>query len=469
MKINSCKVISFFEKYTHLDKDKILEIFVDLMENLFYSLDNTLQKDKITEFMHQITDQLSNIEENTKVFEKSIENVQELLSSRIEKTLSTQRDFLILNIRDTIKANQGDVKDSLERAIKQSQSTIEDKLDVITKHDILSNLFKKELDNVHDKFRTDIQNQYEKEENYEKTLDKVQNLIHSNYLQLNDTLKVRMETFFASNQNVNRSIYSDILSKLENNIQAVDDVNYYLQGQNNSSMKGKQGEKRMESILSTIFPTAEIKDTSGKTSCGDFIVTRRNYKNILIDTKDYKRVVPLEEIDKIIRDIELNKCHGILVSQNSGIANKNDMEIGIHNQHIIVYIHNAGYDASKILIAANVIDYLDPILKTQVWNGEHTLSSDMLRTINEEYRSLARQKETLIEHIKTSQSNIIGEISKIKLTCLASFLDSKFQNTDTTEHVCTCGWSGKNKQSLSAHRRYCKTTNIEIKSEIAEN
>lgn len=462
MKINSRKVILFFEKYSYLDKDHIIEIFVDLMENLFSSLDNTLQKDKITEFMHQITKQLTHIEENTKGFEDSIENIQESLGDRIEKTLSTQRDFLLLNIRDTIKANQCDVKDSLERAIKQSQNTIEDKLDVITKHDILSNLFKKELDTVHDKFRADIKNQYEKEENNEKTLEKVQNLIHTNYIQLNDNLKVRMETFFASNQNANGSIYSDILSKLENNVKTVEHVNYYLQGQNNSSMKGKQGEKRMETLLSTIFPTAEIKDTSGKTSCGDFIVTRRNYKNILIDTKDYQRVVPLEEIDKIIRDIELNKCHGILVSQNSGIANKNDMEIGIHNQHILVYIHNAGYDASKILIATNVIDYLDPILKTQVWNCEHTLSSEMLSTINEEYRSLARQKETLIEHIKTSQSNIISEISKIKLTSLSSFLDSKFQNTDTTDHICKCGWSGKNKQALSAHKRYCKNKNIEI-------
>lgn len=453
LNIKSDKISQFFEKYEYLDQKNTLEMLVDLLDNFLRNLDQEINKNKTNDFFEMIHAKLSNIENSTKSNQKSLEKLENTLSEQISTILTTQRDYLLLNLRDTIKANQSDVKEALEQTIQHSQAVITDRLDVITKHDILSALFKKELEIVHKKFKEEITENMEKE-NTETVLKKVEEMIQIHYNTLDNTLKTRMEAYFTSNQNA--SMFSDIISRLDTNVKTVEHVNDFLLGQQNSSMKGKQGEKRMENTLAEVFPTAEIRDTSGKSSCGDFIITRRNRKDILIDTKDYKRVVPAEEIDKIIRDVENNKCHGILVSQNSGIANKNDMEIGVHNQHILVYIHNAGYEPSKLLLAANVIDYLDPILQTQVWNGEHTLTNDMLSTINDEYRNLARQKESLIENVKVSQSHIISEIGKIKLSCLASFLDSKFQNTDTTEHMCDCGYRGKNKQALSAHRRYCK-------------
>lgn len=455
MQITSEKVIQFFESNTHLEPNKVCEMMVDVFEHVMEMLGKELNKDKTTEYMKYISKKLSSIEANAQKQNNAIENLHTKLSEQVSVVLNTHRDYLLLNLRDTIKANQGDVKSALEQTIKQTQNTITDRLDVITKHDILSSLFRKELEHVHSHFQEYLKNK----DSTEVTFEKVQNMIADKYDHLNDTFRTRMETFFASNQNANGSMFSDILTRLDNSVKSVDNMNEYLSGQQNSSMKGKLGEKRMETILSDVFPTAEIQDTSGKTSCGDFIVSRRNRRNILIDTKDYKRVVPVEEIDKIIRDIEINKCHGILVSQNSGIANKQDMEIGVHNQYIIIYIHNAGYDPSKILMATNVIDYLDPILKNQLWNTEHTLSDDTLKMINEEYRNLARQKEILIENVKKSQSSIITEISKINLSSLATYLDAKFQNTDTTEHMCYCGYRGKNKQALSAHRRYCKSKN----------
>jgi len=452
MHLTSEKVIHFFESNTHLEPNKVCEMMIDVFEHIMESLGKELKEDKTTEYMKYISKKLSSIESVAQKQNAAIENLHKTLPEQVSGVLNTHRDYMLLNLRDTIKANQGDVKSALEQTIQQTQNTITDRLDVITKHDILSALFRKEFEYVHVQFQEFLKNK----DNNEVTLENVQTMIVEKYDQLNNTFRTRMETFFASNQTANGSMFSDILTRLDNSIKSVDNMNEYLSGQQNSSMKGKLGEKRMETILSDVFPTAEIQDTSGKTSCGDFIVSRRNRRNILIDTKDYKRVVPVEEIDKIIRDIEVNKCHGILISQNSGIANKQDMEIGVHNQYIIVYIHNGGYEPSKILMAANVIDYLDPILKNQLWNTEHTLSDETLKMINEEYRNLARQKEILIENVKKSQSSIITEISKINLSSLSTYLDAKFQNTDTTEHMCACGYRGKNKQALSAHRRYCK-------------
>jgi hypothetical protein len=37
--------------------------------------------------------------------------------------------------------------------------------------------------------------------------------------------------------------------------------------------------------------------------------------------------------------MEQNAAHGILISQNSGISQKNDFEINIHNKFIVIFIH----------------------------------------------------------------------------------------------------------------------------------
>ena len=52
-----------------------------------------------------------------------------------------------------------------------------------------------------------------------------------------------------------------------------------------------------------------------------------------------------------------NKC-GILISQYSGISNKNDFQIEFHNNNVIIFVHNSEYSNHKIEAAVNIIDHL---------------------------------------------------------------------------------------------------------------
>ena len=202
---------------------------------------------------------------------------------------------------------------------------------------------------------------------------------------------------------------------------------------------------------------------------GDFIVERVDKSKILIDTKDYDTVVPIKEVDKIIRDVEKNNCHGILISQKTGIAQKNDFEINVHNHKILVFIHSANYDGHKIQLAFSIIDHLEPHVLAKNDEGE-TISSELLTLINKEYQELVRQKLNLIECVRKSQTDIIQQIQRIDLPALTKYLDKKFANTGKTGLGCDiCNvFIGKNPKSLAAHRRRCQVSksNVVVETEI---
>ena len=59
-----------------------------------------------------------------------------------------------------------------------------------------------------------------------------------------------------------------------------------------------------------------------------------------------------------MRDVETQYCCGLFLSQNFGIANKDNFEINIHNGNILLYVHEVNNDAEKIKIAIDIIDKL---------------------------------------------------------------------------------------------------------------
>ena len=144
--------------------------------------------------------------------------------------------------------------------------------------------------------------------------------------------------------------------------QSVCDIQKYLESvidiQKNSTLKGKESEDKLESLLVSNFPSANVKNTSGEPKSCDFLLERHNKIQIMIENKDYKSNVPNDEIRKFIRDVEYQSKHAIILSQNTGIQNKENFQIDIHMGNILVYVHHVKYDITKINIAINLIDHL---------------------------------------------------------------------------------------------------------------
>jgi len=127
--------------------------------------------------------------------------------------------------------------------------------------------------------------------------------------------------------------------------------------QSNSSRKGQIGEMRTGDLLNKLFPAAEIYETGHTTANGDFRIVIQGVQ-ILYEHKNFQNNVPKRDIDKFLRDIEVSDCDGgIMCSENSGIACRNDLDLEIvgENEKPGIYLHHTGINPEKIQIAVHIL------------------------------------------------------------------------------------------------------------------
>ena len=242
------------------------------------------------------------------------------------------------------------------------------------------------------------------------------------------------------------------------NAKLVDDFQGFLAKYHNSSLKGQMGESKLSSVLTELFPTSEIVNTSGERHSGDFMVKRHDRQTILFENKDYERNVPPDEIKKFIRDIEENDCHGVFLSQNSGITSKSNYHIDIHKGNVLVYVHHTHFDPVKIRAAVEIVDHITATIdKNAHTNNELQISSEDLESINREYKLFIDQKDTLVNLIKDCTRRITNQIGDLQLPSLEKYLSSQFASVKSSEFVCQyCNsYVAKNQRALKSHQRGC--------------
>ena len=419
--------------------------------------------------MQELSQKVSHIQEQFSSQNALLKEISSNIHQDISGLISTHQTSLTNLLRDTMKSNYSDSEKTIIGHISQNNELFLSKINSITNNESIRTFFSKELSSLSQSICSEtskLSQSLEKNDNL-SIINKINAIILDKYNDLDNSFKIRFDSLLSSQNNSTNSIYTQILSKLNNTTNAVETVSTYFQKQCGSNSKGKLGENKLEIILSELYPNASIVNTSGSTASGDFIIERNNQNKILIDTKDYETCVPIKEVTKIVRDIELHNCSGILISQNSGIAQKNNFEINLHNNNIIVFIHNANYDPMKIKLAVDIIEHLEPIIiKNTEITGE-AIPSDILLSINNEFREFASQKINIINTLKKNHADTIKLIERIDLPTLTKFLETKYANTGKTGFHCDiCGiFNGKNSKSLSAHQRKCKKANSVISIE----
>lgn len=436
--ITDPKVLKFIKENPQLDFNQLCNTFIDIIEKIKFNLSEQIDDSQNNKLLQNLLLKIEGLEDNQ------------------SQHIQTNLDMLTQNMRDMIKANNHDNEKTIISLITQNNELFINKIDSLSNNDSLHQYISSELKRINESIISETA-RVNLSEN--QIIERINLLFQHKYSELEKTIQTRLECN-ASTQNTN---FTNILSRLDHNTVTMNLVDEYFHKQIGSTNKGKMGETRLELLLSELYPSALIKNTSGSTACGDFIIERKEKHKILIDTKDYDTCVPPKEVEKILRDMEQNAAHGILISQNSGISQKNDFEINIHNKFIVIFIHNALYDPAKIKLAINIIDHLEPILLSKEESTE-TISSEVLSLINKEYQTLVMSKLNLIHSIKHDMNKHITQIQKIDLPSLTLFLNNKFANTGKTAFPCErCHkFSGKNAKSLAAHQRKCKgTINIE--------
>ena len=239
------------------------------------------------------------------------------------------------------------------------------------------------------------------------------------------------------------------------NEQLTDFLNKY--NTNNSTHIGKLGEDKLCGVLNKIFPSSHIENTSTKSKHGDFILKRNNMIDILFENKQYTANVPRDEVFKFIRDCDDNNYSGILVSNTSGIATKNNFQIDIHDKNILIYLHYANYNEDIIHTAVDILDYLSNAISNIDPSTFNPLTDEQLLDINQEFQTFLNQKETVINYIRDTNKRLIQQILDIELPSLHKYLSSKFATTKTLDLKCNiCNkFTGKNNKSLASHKKTC--------------
>ena len=250
------------------------------------------------------------------------------------------------------------------------------------------------------------------------------------------------------------------ISKNNNTTQSAlqNNVGELLRKMENSSSKGKISENLLYNILLTIYPTAQIDSVGTTKETGDIMMFRKDKPTILFENKNYDKNVSQDEVRKFLRDVETKNCSAVMMAQHYGITNKDNFEIELNNNNILVYLHKVEYDADKIKAAVDIIDHFRlTLVQTDNNEGESlSINKEMLDEINKEYQIFTTNKLSHIKTIKDYNQKLIAQADDMKLPNLEQYLSKLYASSSSKNDVCEhCNYAAKNTRALLAHYRGC--------------
>jgi hypothetical protein len=437
--ITNEQVLAFYRENPSIDITAMNLIFIDILKqlstNLSATIGNTISsqilsivseiKIDIQKLNSSMTIQLHDIKKEYMddiklVLNNTESNSQEKISRNLDKSMEN----LVSKINEIIPKNQQHAYTQIEQCIKTHCATISQTTTKI--------LEIRERDTNDDELIENI------EKSVSATMTSLQQSIFSSLQQVNEKITIQKQ--------VQDTLHNELSSFL----------NKY---KNNSSIKGAVSETELYYMLQNIAPSDEIIRCSGESNTCDIRLNRKNraLPSILFENKDYTASVNSDEVAKFQRDLQIQSCHGIFISQNSPIIFKEMYHIDIINGLIHIYIPNANYDIEKLKVAIHVIDNLSERLAfINDTDGQCVkFSQDDFEGLKDEYKKFAIKKNDMIEMIRTITKQLIDKLEDIQLPVLKR-LTGNMETTGIGILCTSCNnfWA-KNKASLSAHMKKC--------------
>jgi hypothetical protein len=396
----------------------------------------------------QISDTMKTLQSSFIDFKRDyIDDVKMILSNNVSEKvaplLKEQNAIMIdkthLLINELIPKNQDDiVVKHINESFKSLYSSISEDTNKLLSSSITQKTFDDFISSLDNKFSNVMQTSQTLFGSTEQRLDtSIRDIKNSTEAQL-----TCLRELSSSNQNITSSLnnsVSELLKKMEN-----------------SSSKGKISENIVFNILHNLYPCSQIDSVGTTKETGDIMLTRNNKPKILIENKNWDKNVVQEEVKKFIHDVEKNDCCGLFLSQNFGIANKENFQIDVSGKNVLLYLHEVHNDAEKIKVAISIIDHFKSKLDELDNNSEiDTISKEVLDTINREYQNHAVQKMNMIKLIKDCNQKMLKQVEEIQIPSLEDYLSTRYAFS-TTKFTCEfCGYIAKNQSAMSAHQRGC--------------
>ena len=222
-------------------------------------------------------------------------------------------------------------------------------------------------------------------------------------------------------------------------------------------------------LFTKMYPIADIKKA----------VTEPNYQTLYMKRfrKSPLYVCMMDECDNISKDKMVHVLRefgqyegcGIVISQNTGFVDKTDFQIDIHNNNIVVYIHQFcknptedGDNTYKLQMAIQMIDHFmekwGEIHNKDASNNGVSISKEILEKINNEYQLFLHQKVSMCEVIKETQRKLNQQVDDMKFPFLEGYLSTHYcaplRSSGLKCDVCS-KYNANNLKALAAHKRGC--------------
>ena len=460
--INNKNVFEFYEK-TKLDFEHVNIIFIDILKKLVDDLDSSLNNNlalKLIERFNMMDNKIGILDsslsrcqsELTNIFNlklneyrrEYINDLKLILSSNntdciaplIKETNNNLLDKTSLMIGELIPKNQEKFSKDIDLHFQLFQSSI---ISETTK--LLSSSLDKKV--IEDFFNNVNQSMVQSQQTLVTLISSSESRIENRLLEserkINEIKEISTEN--NSSQNILQTNISEVLKKFEK-----------------GSTKGNISEHITYNILLSLFPCAQIEHVGNEQKeTGDIILIRNNKPKILIENKDHdSKNVPKLEVDKFIRDCEIQDCCGIMLAQHRGISNKENFEIQINNGNVLLYVHEVNFDNNIIKIAIEIVEHfkikLDEVSSKE---GDCIIDNEVLEEINKEFINYVNQKQNMIKLVKDFGEKMNYSINDLKMPSLEKYLSSRFAfSSNQSENLCKYCEKFIPK-SLSQHYRYC--------------
>ena len=457
--LTSKKIVDFYKHNKNFDCEAMNLFLIDFLEQIIHGMSSNV----ISSVNSQILSNVGELNAKMSVLSSNVLKLNDdIVNSITIKLQETKKDY-IEDYKTILFNNLSTNNEKVSSLLQQNTSQLVDKTtlllnDIVPKNNNEQTSSIKESLSSFQNLLLEETNKVLQSTNKDESLKLFVQNFENKYSQL---IQPFNSIISSSEERIQKEITQLKDKCISENLQ--NDMNDFFNKFKNSSHKGNLGEIQLETILNQLFPSSEIINTSSLRASCDFKIKRQHYDNIVIETKHYDRNVTLDEVKKFIRDIEEQKCNGIFLSQTSGITSKQNFQIDIHGENIVIYIHNVKYDSSIIKMAVDVIDNISDKIQSFYSNEDNSfsISEEVIQEINKEYIDFVNRKMNFLDLIKETNKKMLSQIDDIKFPNLSKLLTQKcgtILNNENKSIVCSiCNkFTASNNKSLAAHQRGCK-------------
>jgi len=493
MTVNNKEIWEFFHENPSIDFENALLILIDMFDMTLKNAENTVNNKINTRIISSLTEQMMQMKElkadMTHMKQEFATFNAEMLNTLMRKLSEIKQEYI--EETKTIVACSGSASlDKISSLVDKHNDSFLDKTKLLLTEivPLTNNAYHRQIQDSLQQFHKHMMDETTQLlSSSPHSLDEFLGNFEFKFTTLTQSLQSPIYNFIAaSEERINKNLMlmrDHMLGKEMSQDKLFGELDDFLNKNKykHSAMRGKTGETQLEDLLNQLFPSALVNNTSGTAASGDFILQEREHgkPTILFETKTYSSNVNTDEILKFLRDVRLHRCHGILLSQTSGIVTKKQFQIEIVDGSIVVYVLNCEYDPEKIKIAVDMVDTLSSCLDTYIHHGDDnpphdttSLSRETMQKINDEYSKWSNQKLALVEHLKTltkeMTKKLTEQIEDMKLPALNTILSTHFGTCNvsvdaTADHSLTCKhchrlWGSK--AALASHIKGCAKKNI---------